>query len=260
MRLRERGREALICATTTRFSTAKSLHHYRHTTIGTQKSVITLTTEISLSHIIASVHRRMYSSNANSIAARPPSPPTMDDAELLRSVATSVATTTPPRPVVSSTTTSTTASTSSAKNNIINNNTMAVVSSSSAVQSSSAAANNTPSSPPSHPPTIRPIDHTYTNYSIICDSELQILDIDAETNGQLSLLKSASASLEEEEARAKLQGMICSYGPSTKNCGGVTKPFPWTVRCLFVWYADWLYHRAYSHTVFRAFFISQTTA
>lgn len=260
MRLRERGREALICATTTRISTAKSLHHYRHTTIGTQKSVITLTTEISLSHIIASVHRRMYSSNANSSAARPPSPPTMDDAELLRSVATSVATTTPPRPVVSSTTTSTTASTSSAKNNIINNNTMAVVSSSSAVQSSSAAANNTPSSPPSHPPTIRPIDHTYTNYSIICDSELQILDIDAETNGQLSLLKSASASPEEEEARAKLQGMICSYGPSTKNCGGVTKPFPWTVRCLFVWYADWLYHHAYSHTVFCSFFISQTTA
>lgn len=64
------------------------------------------------------------------------------------------------------------------------------------------------------------VDHTYTDYSIISEEDdVRLLEEDFP---QLSQPRSEK----EAEAREKLRGMTCTYGPSRKNAGGVTKPFP----------------------------------
>lgn len=64
------------------------------------------------------------------------------------------------------------------------------------------------------------VDHTYTDYAIITpEVDTQLLE---EENPELP----APISEQEAEARRKLKGMSCTYGPMKKNAGGVTQPFP----------------------------------
>ena len=63
------------------------------------------------------------------------------------------------------------------------------------------------------------VDHTYTNFAIVSDKELRMLD---ENSKQLPDPKSE----EERVAREKLMGMTCTYGPMKKSAGGVVQPFP----------------------------------
>lgn len=59
----------------------------------------------------------------------------------------------------------------------------------------------------------------YTDYSIVDEQDLQLLDENA------TLLPSPT-SMEEAKAREKLKGMAYAYGPTRKNQGGVRMPFP----------------------------------
>lgn len=63
------------------------------------------------------------------------------------------------------------------------------------------------------------VDHTYTNYAILSDKELRLLD-------EHSSLLPEAKSEEERVVREKLRGMSCTYGPMKKSAGGVVSPFP----------------------------------
>jgi hypothetical protein len=63
------------------------------------------------------------------------------------------------------------------------------------------------------------VDHSYTNYAIMTDKELQMLD-------EHSSLLPEPKNEEEKEVREKLRGMSCTYGPMKKSAGGVVQPFP----------------------------------
>lgn len=63
------------------------------------------------------------------------------------------------------------------------------------------------------------VDHTYTNYAIMTDKELQLLD-------EHSSLLPEPKNEEEKAVREKLGGMSCTYGPMKKSAGGVVQPFP----------------------------------
>lgn len=69
------------------------------------------------------------------------------------------------------------------------------------------------------------VDHTYTNYALLSDKELVMLD---EHSSMLPEPKSE----EEKLVREKLLGMSCTYGPMKKSSGGVVQPFPGKVRNL----------------------------
>lgn len=63
------------------------------------------------------------------------------------------------------------------------------------------------------------VDHSYTDYSIVTEDNLRLLD---ENPNKLP----PPANSEEATVRKKLKGMLCTYGPMKKNPGGVTHPFP----------------------------------
>ena len=63
------------------------------------------------------------------------------------------------------------------------------------------------------------VDHTYTDYAIVEEDDLRLLD-------ENSSLLPNPASSGEASAREKLRGMSCTYGPMKKNAGGVVQPFP----------------------------------
>ncbi len=63
------------------------------------------------------------------------------------------------------------------------------------------------------------VDHAYTDYALVDEDELRLLD---ENPSQLGRPTSAA----ESEARERLRGMSCTYGPMKKNAGGVVQPFP----------------------------------
>mmetsp|Transcript_5226 Transcript_5226/g.10729 ORF Transcript_5226/g.10729 Transcript_5226/m.10729 type:complete len:851 (+) Transcript_5226:275-2827(+) len=63
------------------------------------------------------------------------------------------------------------------------------------------------------------VDHTYTDYAIVDEDDLHLLDENP------SLLPKASSAA-EEKIREELKGMTCTYGPMKKNAGGVVQPFP----------------------------------
>ena len=63
------------------------------------------------------------------------------------------------------------------------------------------------------------VDHTYTDYAIVEEDDLRLLD-------ENSSLLPNPASSGEASAREKLKGMSCTYGPMKKNAGGVVQPFP----------------------------------
>lgn len=63
------------------------------------------------------------------------------------------------------------------------------------------------------------VDHTYTNYAILSDKELRMMD---ENSSMLPEPKSE----EEKAVREKLGAMSCTYGPMKKSAGGVVQPFP----------------------------------
>ena len=63
------------------------------------------------------------------------------------------------------------------------------------------------------------VDHSYTDYSIVTEDNLRLLD---ENPKKLP----PPANSEEANVRKKLKGMLCTYGPMKKNPGGVTHPFP----------------------------------
>ena len=63
------------------------------------------------------------------------------------------------------------------------------------------------------------VDHTYTDYAIVDEDDLHLLD-------ENSSLLPKPASVDEANAREKLKGMDCTYGPMKKNAGGVIQPFP----------------------------------
>mmetsp|Transcript_34804 Transcript_34804/g.73437 ORF Transcript_34804/g.73437 Transcript_34804/m.73437 type:complete len:289 (-) Transcript_34804:195-1061(-) len=63
------------------------------------------------------------------------------------------------------------------------------------------------------------VDHTYTDYAIVEEDDLRLLDQNS------SLLPNPTSS-KEASAREKLKGMSCTYGPMKKNAGGVVQPFP----------------------------------
>ena len=63
------------------------------------------------------------------------------------------------------------------------------------------------------------VDHTYTNYAILSDKELRLLD-------ENSSLLPEPKSEDERMVREKLRGMSCTYGPMKKSAGGVVQPFP----------------------------------
>lgn len=65
------------------------------------------------------------------------------------------------------------------------------------------------------------VDHSYTNYAILTDDQLRLLDEDPSALGE-----SAMKNEEEKTARKKLMAMSCTYGPKKKNAGGVVQPFP----------------------------------
>lgn len=60
----------------------------------------------------------------------------------------------------------------------------------------------------------RPVDHTYTDYAVISDDELRRLDQDS------SVLSSPALSLEKKRLLGKLKEMPC------RSAGGVTQSFP----------------------------------
>ena len=64
------------------------------------------------------------------------------------------------------------------------------------------------------------VDHSYTDYAIIKEED-DIKLVEEETP---KLSKPLSE--REAEVREKLKGMTCTYGPSRKNSGGVSQPFP----------------------------------
>lgn len=63
------------------------------------------------------------------------------------------------------------------------------------------------------------VDHSYTDYAIVEEDDLRLLD-------ENSSLLPNPASSGEASAREKLKGMSCTYGPMKKNAGGVVQPFP----------------------------------
>ena len=69
------------------------------------------------------------------------------------------------------------------------------------------------------------VDHTYTNYAILSDKELRLLDENSD-------LLPEPNSEEERKVREKLRGMSCTYGPMKKSAGGVVQPFPGKVSSL----------------------------
>mmetsp|Transcript_33012 Transcript_33012/g.69483 ORF Transcript_33012/g.69483 Transcript_33012/m.69483 type:complete len:222 (+) Transcript_33012:42-707(+) len=72
---------------------------------------------------------------------------------------------------------------------------------------------------PKIPITQQYVDHTYTDYAIVEEDDLRLLD-------ENSSLLPNPASSGEASAREKLKGMSCTYGPMKKNAGGVVQPFP----------------------------------
>ena len=73
------------------------------------------------------------------------------------------------------------------------------------------------------------VDHTYTNYALLSDKELGMLD-------EHSSLLPEPKSEEEKLVREKLMGMSCTYGPMKKSAGGVVQPFPGKVRTCMGYY------------------------
>lgn len=63
------------------------------------------------------------------------------------------------------------------------------------------------------------VDHTYTDFAIVEDDDLRLLD-------ENSSLLPAPASDSEAIARQKLGAMSCTFGPMKKHAGGVVQPFP----------------------------------
>jgi hypothetical protein len=63
------------------------------------------------------------------------------------------------------------------------------------------------------------VDHSYTDYSIVSDKDLRLLDEDS------SMLPQPKSDA-EKEIRQRLKGMSCTYGPMRKSAGGVVQPFP----------------------------------
>ncbi|KAL7470297.1 hypothetical protein ACHAXS_012948 [Conticribra weissflogii] len=63
------------------------------------------------------------------------------------------------------------------------------------------------------------VDHTYTDYAVVDEDDLHLLDENP------TLLPKASSAA-EEKIREQLKGMTCTYGPMKKNAGGVVQPFP----------------------------------
>ena len=63
------------------------------------------------------------------------------------------------------------------------------------------------------------VDHAYTDYALVDEDELRLLDEDPSLLGR-------PTSDAEYEARERLRGMSCNYGPMKKNAGGVVQPFP----------------------------------
>ena len=88
-----------------------------------------------------------------------------------------------------------------------------------------AAAGGSGPSPPAAPGTgsdLPPhmyVDHTYYDYSVVSDDELRLMD---ENPALLPGATGPSAA----DARDRLRGMACTYGPMKKNAGGVVVPFP----------------------------------
>ena len=69
------------------------------------------------------------------------------------------------------------------------------------------------------PGTHQYVDHTYTDYALVEEDDLRLLD-------ENPTLLPNPASMGEFSAREKLRGMSCTYGPVKKNAGGVVQPFP----------------------------------
>lgn len=69
------------------------------------------------------------------------------------------------------------------------------------------------------------VDHSYTDYAVVVEDDLRLLDENS------SLLPTPSNAV-EASAREKLRGMSCTYGPLKKNAGGVVQPFPGKVSSL----------------------------
>ena len=63
------------------------------------------------------------------------------------------------------------------------------------------------------------VDHTYTDFAIVGEDDLRLLDENS------ALLPNPASSM-EASTREKLKGMSCTYGPMKKNAGGVVQPFP----------------------------------
>jgi hypothetical protein len=64
------------------------------------------------------------------------------------------------------------------------------------------------------------VDHAYTDYALVDEDELRLLDENPSLLGR-------PTSAAESEARERLRGMMsCTYGPMKKNAGGVVQPFP----------------------------------
>ena len=63
------------------------------------------------------------------------------------------------------------------------------------------------------------VDHAYTDYALVDEDELRLLDENPSLLGR-------PTSAAESEARERLRGMSCTYGPMKKNAGGVVQPFP----------------------------------
>ena len=63
------------------------------------------------------------------------------------------------------------------------------------------------------------VDHTYYDYAVVGEDELRLLD-------ENPALLPAAPGPAVADARERLAGMSCTYGPMKKNAGGVVVPFP----------------------------------
>ena len=70
------------------------------------------------------------------------------------------------------------------------------------------------------------VDHSYTNYAILSEKELRLLD---ENSADFPEPKNE----EERDVIEKLRSMTCTYGPMKKSAGGVVQPFPGKVSDTF---------------------------
>lgn len=131
---------------------------------------------------------------------RSTSPATAGAAELLRSVSSS---SNPSKKKTKSKKSTTTAGSSKTSTN----------------KSGVAAAMNTSTATKKSAANQQYVDHTYTDYAIVEEDDLRLLD----ENSSLLPVPSSSG---EATAREKLKGMSCTYGPMKKNAGGVVQPFP----------------------------------